>query len=203
MLAQNADEKKALIVNGTRVPNAAVQIQGRSYVDAESVARLAHGSLSFQSDRVVLTIPTPARAGPVTRVPQGFSTDFAKAAIGALAQMREWKGTVQTVLASGVLMDGDWSQDYESQAQAGVSLASVAASTTSDRQALQLLENQFANVQDWASSAVATRKALNATATVGENARQKDPALLKVSECGSFLNSMLLSGSFSDSKSCH
>jgi hypothetical protein len=75
-------------------------------------------------------------------------------------------------------------------------------STNSDHDALQLLSNQFANLAKWASDVVAERQALNGARTVDPNALQNDPALAKISNCGKFLSTMLVSGISVDNSSC-
>jgi hypothetical protein len=79
----------------------------------------------------------------------------------------------------------------------------VAASTGPDQDALQLLRNEFDNLSTWASSVIAERQALNATNTVNPDVTQNDQALAKISGCSSFLSSMLVSGMFADSPTCH
>jgi transposase len=43
----------------------------------------------------------------------------------------------------------------------------------------------------------------NGERTVAANSLQNDPVLIKFSNCGRFLSSMLGSGSFADNPSCH
>jgi hypothetical protein len=78
----------------------------------------------------------------------------------------------------------------------------LAATTTSDRSALQLLNNQFAHLAKWESDFIAERKALNGAKTVDPNTMQNDPDLTKISNCGRFLSAMLVSRSFADNASC-
>jgi len=79
----------------------------------------------------------------------------------------------------------------------------VSATTAGDHLALQLLDNQFGSLSDWSANVVSTRQSLNATNTVNPNVTQNDPMLAKISECGRFLNSMLVSGIYADNSSCH
>jgi hypothetical protein len=44
---------------------------------------------------------------------------------------------------------------------------------------------------------------LNVEKSVNPVAAQNDPLLAKISECGNFLNAMLVDGEFADSPSCH
>jgi hypothetical protein len=124
-------------------------------------------------------------------------------AIAELAEMREWRGAVGTILMYGVPVVGSWPQDYRDRAQNDLDQVALAASTAADHDALQLLENEYANLEQWASDVVATRNSLNATRTVNPTAMQDDQTLAKISACGRFLSSMLVSGSFADDPSCH
>jgi hypothetical protein len=117
--------------------------------------------------------------------------------------MREWRGAVGIILTYGVPVVGTWPQDYHDRVEANLEQVGIAASTAADQDAMQLLRNQFSNVARWANDVVTTRQSLNATNTVGPNTVQGDQTLAKISNCSRFLNSMLVSGMFSDDPSCH
>lgn len=138
-------------------------------------------------------------------MPRGLllSKDFARSAIAELAEMREWRGAVGTILTYGVPVVGTWPQDYHDRVEAGLSQTALAASTAADQDALALLRNEFENVSQWAGGIVSDRQAMNATNTVNPNYAQNDPLLAKISSCNTFLNSMLVSGVFADNSSCH
>ena len=116
--------------------------------------------------------------------------------------MREWRGAVGTILAYGVPVVGTWPQDYRDRALADLNQVSVTATTDADHDAMQLLQNEFTNLGNWADNVVATRNSLDATKTVNPDVMQNDQALAKISACGRFLSSMLVSGSFADDPSC-
>jgi hypothetical protein len=209
LLAQSAPDR-ALIVNG-KSEGAVVQMNGHAYVDVETIARFTNGAVTLEPKRVVLTFPAPGtsappRAGlaPVPSAPQpGLSRNFASLAISELAEMREWRGAVGTILTYGVPVVGSWPQDYHDRVEADLRQVSVAASTPADEDAMQLLQNQFSSLARWASDVVTTRQSLNATNAVRPDTMQNDPALAKISNCSRFLNSMLVSGLFADDPSCH
>ena len=63
------------------------------FVDAQDLARITKGSLSFEEDRIILTLPGPggsSSSGDATK--SGFSPPFMRAAIEAMASIREWGG---------------------------------------------------------------------------------------------------------------
>src|ERR1700688_4419943 len=202
LLAQNTPDR-ALIVNG-KSAGMVVQMGGHAYVDVETVAQFTNGSLTLERNRVVLTFPASGTsaapsAGPATlppAPPPGLSRNFASLAIGELAEMREWRGAVGTILAYGVPVAGTWPQDYHDRVEANLGQVGVAASTAADQDAMQLLQNEFSNLSKWAIDVVATRQALNATNTVRPDTMQSDPTLAKISDCSRFLSSMLVSGVF-------
>jgi hypothetical protein len=204
LLAQRGPDK-VLVVNGKTIESPVVQIGGRSYVDIETLAQITNGVIAVQPDRIVLTIPiaTSSAPSPPPPPPEGISKEFAREAIALLAEMREWRGAIGTTRTYNVPFTGTWPQDYHDRVEADLQRVAVTASTTSDQDALQLLMNEFDNLSNWVSSVIAERQALNATKTVDPNMMQNDQALAKISSCSSFLSSMLVSGVFADSPSCH
>ena len=199
---------RTLIVNG-KESGTVVQMSGRSYVDLETVVQFTNASVMIEPNRVLLTFqapaPSPAAAPPPQPPPPppGLSRDFARLAIAEVAEMREWRGAVGTILAYGVPVVGTWPQDYRDRALADLNQVSVTATTDADHDAMQLLQNEFTNLGNWADNVVATRNSLDATKTVNPDVMQNDQALTKISACGRFLSSMLVSGSFADDPSCH
>jgi hypothetical protein len=193
---------RTLIVNGKTLDAGVVLLEGRSYVDIEGLAKGIGGSVTFEADQISLTIPgPPPSAAPQT--PEGMSKDLQKIAVFTLAEMREWKGAIGSVVTSGMPVVGTWSQDYHDRVEADLMQATLAASTDSDRQALQLLQQEFALLTEWADNVLTERKTLNAARTIDPNSLQNDQSLAKISQCGQFLSAMIVSGTFSDDSSCH
>jgi hypothetical protein len=193
---------RTLIVNGKTVDAGVVLVEGRSYVDIEGLAKGIGGSVTFEANQIALTIPgPPPSAAPQTA--EGMSKEFQKIAVFTLAEMREWRGAIGTVVTSGMPVVGTWSQDYQDRVEADLMQATLAASTEPDRQALQLLQQEFALLTEWADNVLAERQALNAARTIDPNSLQNDQSLAKISKCGQFLSSMIVSGTFSDDSSCH
>jgi hypothetical protein len=211
---------RTLIVNGQTLDAGVVLVQGRSYVDIEGLAEGMGGSVTFEANQISLTIPGPppseaAQTPPASEAPQtpppstapqtpeGMSKDFQKIAVFTLAEMREWKGAISTVVTSGIPVVGTWSQDYHDRGEADLMQAALAASTEPDRQALQLLQQQLTRLSEWADTVLGEREALNADRTIDPNSLQKDQSLAKISKCGQFLSSMIVSGTFSNDSSCY
>jgi hypothetical protein len=211
---------RTLIVNGQTLDAGVVLVQGRSYVDIEGLAEGMGGSVTFEANQISLTIPGPppseaAQTQPASEAPEtpppstapqnpeGMSKDFQKIAVFTLAEMREWKGAISTVVTSGIPVVGTWSQDYHDRGEADLMQAALAASTEPDRQALQLLQQQLTRLSEWADTVLGEREALNADRTINPNSLQNDQSLAKISKCGQFLSSMIVSGTFSNDSSCY
>jgi hypothetical protein len=205
-LAQNATEKKTLVVNGRAADGAVVQIHSHSYVDVDALARIMNAAVSFEPGRVILTVPLADTGAKPERSTPGLSKEFARAGVSALAEMWEWKGAIASAIRSGVAGGNwlaPWLQDHRARAGESLSQASLAAKTDSDQEALQLLRNEFTNLAQWDSNTQATILSLNGEQTVDPAVAKNDPLLVKISECGNFLNGMLVGGEFADSPSCH
>ncbi len=209
LLAQNVPDR-ALIVNG-KSAGMVVQMGGHAYVDVETVAQFTNGSVTLEPNRIVLNFPiSGSSAAPSTGLaplpaapPPGLSRNFASLAIAELAEMREWRGAIGTILTFGQSVVGTWPQDYHDRVEADLEQAALASTTAADSDALQLLRNEYTNLARWANDVVSTRQAMNATNTVRPYTIQNDPALAKIADCGRFLSSMLVSGVFADDQSCH
>ena len=206
MLFAQAIPDRTLFVNGKSYGTVA-QIDGRSYVDIETLTQITGGSVTIEPNRILLTIIAPgseanSNAAPPPP-PQGLSRGFSSAAISELAEMREWRGAVGTILTYNVPVVGTWPQDYRDHVNANLLQVGLAASTPSDQDAFQLLSNEFANLEQWADQVVSNRNSMNATNTVTPNAVGNDQTLAKITDCGRFLNSMLVSGAYADNASCH
>ena len=137
LLAQNTPDR-ALIVNG-KPAGMVVQMGGRAYVDVETVAQFTNGSVTLEPNRIVLTFPQSgssaapsAETAPLPPPPPGLSRNFASLAIAELAEMREWRGAVGTILTYGVPVVGTWPQDYHDHIEANLMQVAVAASTAAD-----------------------------------------------------------------------
>lgn len=203
---QNAPIKKALVVNGRTADAAVVQIDGHSYVDVDTFARMINAAVKFEPDRVILTVPATQAGAKPERTAPGLSKDFSKAGISQLAEMREWKAAIASVIRSGVA-EGNWLvpllHDHRVRAEASLSQTSLAAKTDSDQKALQLLRNENTNLGEWDNTTQASVHSLNAEKSINPLAVQNDPLLAKITECGNFLNAMLVDGEFADSPTCH
>jgi hypothetical protein len=144
-------------------------------------------------------VDTPAPVQP----PSGLSRAFAVSAIAALADLREWRGAISAMITHGLAISDNWAQGYRDEAQSNLGKAEVAARTDDDRNALALLQNEAGSLTTWWDGVLAARQDLNGATTIDPDALKNDTALAKIRTCSQFLNSMLVSGAFSDDASCH
>lgn len=199
---------KTLVINGKAVEAGVRQINGRSYIDVETLAQATNGVVRMEPNRVVLTIPGPSPTSTVSpgappSNTQDLSRSFAVGAIGEVSEMREWRGAIGAMVTYGLAINGTWAQDYRNRVQTGLTQLASAASTDGDRNALQLLTSEFDNLAEWSNEIFTERQNLNGAKTVDPNALSNDPQLAKITNCSHSLEGILISGTFSDDGSCH
>src|SRR5260370_8842022 len=143
-LPQSAHQKRTLIVNGQsgRVP--VIEADGHTYVDLEALARIANGSLAFDDDQIVLTIPAPSTEPTAD---SAFSKSFMRAAIEELSVIREWRNALKNAIDHSYPISDACLSLYRTQAVAALPRASVEATTEADRNALELFTNEFNNME--------------------------------------------------------
>jgi len=209
-LAQVQVQRETLAVQGYQGQATVIRNHGRVFVDVQDLARITKGSLSFEENRIILTLAPGHASGPAgdTATKPGFSPAFMKSAIEAMASIREWGGMVQVIVQNGYpvgkAMAGTTIRAYQGRAADSVALASAAASTDDDHLGLELLSNEFNNLQAWAESFVDARNSLRAAdLSTSENPLKDDPDAQKIIHCGQFLAQMFGGGTFQDDAACH
>ena len=202
--AANA-QTKTLIVKGHTGEAPVIQVNGRSYVDVEALARITNGSLAFQTNQISLTLgATPAApstpAPPDKPAKAGFSKDFLRAGIETMTVIREWRIAIVNAVQTGNPVIDSWVTGYRTTAQSKLALVSVAATTDSDRLALPMLQSEFSNMQKLSDSYL--QKNANRE-YVAQDALTNDPLDQQIITCARALASMAAGGQFEDVPSCH
>ena len=207
---QTGNSREVLSIDGYTGEATIIRSQGHAYVDVQDLARITHGSLRFEKQRIVLT---PAccegpRAESEDVQRSGFSRPFRSAAIEAMASMREWAGllmvTVQNGYPVGNNMAGNTIAAYQGRAADRLALAAAAASTDEDFRGLELLRNEYNKGQGWSEKYVQARTSLSAANyTVTEHAFANDLEAQNIVQCGQFLADMFASGDLREDSSCH
>src|SRR5437016_3552837 len=212
-LAQRDQQLRVLVIDGHPGHADVIQHDGRTYVDLQSLAEITNGSLTFKENRIILSI-RGTDIGPAAAVPAdpihspandaGLSQDFMRAGIEEFATMREWASTMAYAVQNGYQITEEWAANYRERAANSLSMASAAASTGADRQALQLLTNEFEAVREWSDKLVEAKKSMDTAKYALSPSALRDEALSqKIISCGRFLAKMLGSSSFQDDPSCH
>ena len=206
-MAQTQRQAPTLAVQGYPGDVPVVQLQGRNLVEVQDLARITNGSLSFQRDRIILTPLGCSAAKTAVDDKSSFSRAFMRAAIEAMASIREWGGmlmiTVQNGYPVGNTMAGNTVMAYQGRAADSIALASSAASTDSDYHGLELLRSEFNNVQAWADSYVKARSSMSAAnLSTSEHPLKDDQEVQNLVHCGQFLAQMFAGGTFQDDAAC-
>jgi hypothetical protein len=213
--SQNTSQSRTLIVNGQSTQVAVVQVNGRPYVDLAALASAVNGSLISDGNQIALSVPvgsaTPAASAPPTAAAQpaspaapasnpGFSRGFLNAGIEAAATIREWHTALASAIQNGIPVTAGILAPYRAQATTNLRLVSTAISTDSDRNAYQLLNNEFQNMAKLADKYIAKRANLS---YIAPDALQNDSLNQRFVACGRSLGAMAASGQFVDDGSCN
>jgi hypothetical protein len=204
-LSQTVQQSRKLIVNGQSGQVKVMEIDGLSYVDLESLARIGNGTLDFKGNNITLTLPGSAAGTASAAAPSsppansGFSKEFLRASIEEMAVIREWRSALVISIENNYPIQDNWVERYRAQASSSLGLASVAASTDSDRSAFQLLNNEFDNMKTLSAKLLDELK----THSVSPGDLNSDPLNQNILTCARSLASMAVGGQFMDDSSCH
>lgn len=200
--SQAEQQEGTLVVSGHTGQAPVTHLNGRTYVAVDALARLMNGSLGYQGNEITLTLPDAAgdvASQPATRE---LSRDFLNAGIETMSDIREWRSALLVALQNGYraadlpnLID-----PYQAQAAKNLRLASVAATTSSDRDALQLLNKELGHMQQLSNKVLTARKKAS---YITADSVKKDPLDQKILKCAHALGEMAASGEFQDNGSCH
>jgi hypothetical protein len=201
-LSQGGDEIRNLVIDGQAGQAPVLRLRGKSYVELEALAKLTHGSLSFSGNQVTLTLPgTGANtATTIAGEKSDFSKDFLRAGIEEMAMIREWRIALTNAVQNGFPIGDDWISIYRGPALTNLRLAAVAASTDPDRNAYQLLSNEYDNMKKLSDRFVAAHTAQQ---YLPPDSLKDDALNLQILSCARSLAAMAASGQFADDGSCH
>jgi hypothetical protein len=200
MSAQSPPQTQILLVNGQAGKTTVVHANGRTYVDIEALAQIGNGSFAIKDNQISLILPPPSSAPAGQPPTPGFSKDFPSAAIESLAAVREWRTAIATAIRNSISVTDSWVSAFQSQANDSLRQASVAAITATDHATLQLLTNEYNNMQKWSDQIIAARANLQ---YMSSEEVSSDPLFQQVRTCSHSLAAMIASGQFQDEPSCH
>ena len=203
-------ETRTLTINGHSAKVTIYRVQGKSFIDLETLVRTANGTVSLKGDEIILTLPAAGAASAQTSAPQsgppqseGMTKGFMSAAVQGLALIKNWQTTMADAIQRGVPGDGSRLVVLHDRAAEGLRLAQVQAHNPSDENALQLLTNHFNQVDSWKRRLVDARRSMStANYSASPDALQNDPEYQKIASCSQFLATMLPSGEYQDNASC-
>ena len=203
-MSQVPRQSSTLSVTGYPGQVAVVQMNGKSYVEIESLARLTSSSMSFRDRQIIFTFSSSAVnttiPEPIQPAPSGFSKDFLRAAIEAMTAIREWRIAIVNAVQSSFPITDDWVAGYRRTADSKLSLTSAAITTDSDRSGFALLSNESGKMQMLSDKYLALRKSLT---YIPPDSLDNDPLDQQVLSCARGLSSMAGSGQFEDVAVCH
>ena len=203
--AQSAQQGGTLTIAGQQDQAALLRINGKSYVDIESLARITHGSVRFQGTQTILTLPTLTSAAPVAapaalvKVPQ-FSGGFLTAEIEALTGLREWRASLVYAIQNNYPVTDSWVSGLRRTADAKLQLAIAAATTEPDQKALELLRNEFANMLQMSDQFLGMHTNAN---YISPDSFENNPLDQKILVCARALAGMAATKEFQDEPACH
>jgi len=205
-ISQTGHSTRSLSVNGHVGETIVYQIDGKSYVDIESLVHIANGSISYGGDRITVTFPAASRApeghSSSPGNDAGLSTQFMTASVQTLAVIKEWTNALAYAVQHGVPGDGSRMTVFHDRATQALHLAQIAVSSDSDQDALQLLTNHLHTVSAWSDKLVGERKRMDTGKYSVEDPLKNDETYQKIAACTKFLSSMLPHGVFQNNASC-
>jgi len=193
-----------LILAGHQEEAPLFRINGRSYVDIESLARLTGASVRYSGNRVILTLPASSSrlasgAQASSKTPQ-LSGPFLTAEIEALTAIREWRVSLVNAVENSYPIADNWIAPLRRSADSRVQLAAAAATTEPDQKTLDLLRNEFAKMQQESDNLLALRSRLS---YIPPDTFSNDPQDQKIRACERALAQVAASKEFQDEPSCH
>ena len=116
-MAETQRQREVLSVQGYPGQANVLRSQGHLFVDVQDLARITNGSLSFESGRIVLTLPNgeASKQAADENATSGFSRSFMRAAIEAMASIREWGGMLMVTVQDGYPLETPWQETRSSR----------------------------------------------------------------------------------------
>jgi len=200
--AMSQEQLQTLMVSGHVGSVRVTQVNGRSYVEVEALARVVNGTLSFSGNQITLTLPAAsgnaAAASPETNT--GFSKGFLRAAIEAMSTMREWHSVLASAIENQYPFTLDGLASYEAPARKNLRLAQLAATTEADQNAQPLMASAYQKMKQLSDKYAAERAKANG---IAPDALKNDSLDQSLIACGKSLAAMAASGQFVDDGACH
>jgi hypothetical protein len=202
-VSQTVPSKATLTVQGYAGQVPVIQVNGKSYVEIESLARLTSSTLSIHADQITFTLAAAAvntTPAPADQPKPAFSRDFLVAEIEEMTVVREWRIAIVNAVQNSYTIAEDSVAGYGMNADSKLALASAAAVTVSDRNVLPLLGSEFKNMQAMSERYLAMRKSLT---YISPDSLDGDPLDQQILSCARGLAALAAIGLFEDVPVCH
>jgi hypothetical protein len=199
-LSQVPRQSGTLSVTGHPGQIPIIQVNGKSYVEIDSLARLTSGSISFRGKQILLTLSNPASKETNQPAELGFSKEFLRASIEGMTSIREWRIAILNAIQGTFPVSDDWVAGYRRTADSKLALASAAIATDSDRSGFALLSNEFSKMQTLSDKYLALRKSLT---YIAPDSLDKDVLDQQLLNCAHGISSFAVNGQFEDVPACH
>ena len=199
--SQSDQDARTLSIAGQTEYAKVLELNGKSYVAVEDVARLTQGTLSFRAHQILLMLPGgPAHSSTaISPVPKGFSKAFLQAGIEQMSAIREWRITIVNSIHNNFPVPEEWVSELQRRAHKNLALVAAASSTEDDRNAYQLLAAEFANTQRLSDGFLSKRRQLQ---YIHPSSIDNDPLDQQILACARSLASMAAENRFHDEPSC-
>ena len=200
--AQTPQKSSTFTIAGHAGEAQILQVNGKSYVEIEALARLTQGALSFNANHTILTLhPSNSEAEtPAPHAKAGFSRAFTQASIEEISVIREWRNAIVNAVQINTPVAEDWVAARHRLAEKNLALASAAVSTDDDRSAYPLLSTEFNNMQKLSELYLATR---NQNKFISPENFGNAPLEEQILSCAQGLASMTENHEFQDQAACH
>jgi hypothetical protein len=205
LMAMSQGQIQTLVVSGHAGSIPVTQMNGKNYVEVETLARVVNGSLSFSANQVTLTLPSAGGNAAATAAPAGaggaeFSKEFLRAGIEEMSVIREWHSALTSAIDNQYPVTREGLAQYEAQAMTNLRLLQTAATTDADRKAAQLIANEYQKMRQLSDKYVAKRANMN---YIAPGALKNDALDQSIIACGKALGAMAANGQFMDEVTCH
>ena len=200
-----AQSPGTLVITGDTEQAPITRISGHPYVDIESLARITHATVRYVGNQIILTLPSATgesadTAGAVKAATPQLSGPFLAAEIEALTAIREWRVSLANAVRYQYPIADNWIAPLRRFADEKLQLAAAAASTEPDQKTLELLRNEFTNMQQESDNLLAMRARIS---EIRPDMLDNNPQDQKILTCERALAQVAASKQFQDDSSCH
>jgi hypothetical protein len=207
-LAQSDHVQRTIVVNGHSGEATIYQIDGKSFIDLETLVKISNGTIAFQGNQITVLLPGPqeaqnAQASEPKANPPGMSTEFMRSGVGFVSAIKAWTNALTYAVQKGVPGDGSRIVILRDQAAEALRMAKVSISTESDNHSYQLLSTHFDDVHNWSDRLIGERKSMETGKySMSTDALANDSTYQRITGCTKFLGTMIPSGHYQDNANC-